>query len=170
MGARIFEETKLLAVTVGNRGVINLILRMSQEGMLRTHIELRSEDFPAEPGEEAKINPGRWGMALARYLRTELTARGFTGGEPSFEDWGVHIPLNNDDFPLWVGCGNYDEYPDGFLCFIEPNKATVRKWHRKVDTSRRVEALADALESALRAHPAIGSLRWWSPAEAGTHE
>lgn len=137
---------------------------------MRTHVEFRSDAFPAEPGEESKINPGRWGMALAKYLRTELTARGFPGGEPFFEDWGVCVPLNNDAFPLWVGCGNYEEYADGFLCFIEPSKATVRKLLRKVDTSKRVEAVADALESALRAHPAIKLLRWWTPEEAATQK
>jgi hypothetical protein len=52
-----------------------------------------------------------------------------------FEDWGCCIPIENDASSLWVGCGNYDEYPGGFLCFIEPSKATVRKPFRKIDTS-----------------------------------
>jgi hypothetical protein len=135
---------------------------------LRTHVEFRSDAFPSEPGEEEKINPGRWGIALARYIRTELTARGLPGGEPFFEDWGCCVPLDNEGFSLWAGCGNYEEYPDGFLCFIEPSKPSVRKLFRKIDTSGRVESVADALDAALRAHPSIRDLRWWTGAEAST--
>lgn len=40
---------------------------------MRTHIEFRSDAFPAEPGEEEKINPGRWRAALVPYLIQELT-------------------------------------------------------------------------------------------------
>jgi len=32
---------------------------------MRTHLEFRSDAFRAEPGEEEKINPERWGAALA---------------------------------------------------------------------------------------------------------
>ena len=44
-------------------------------------------------------------------------------------------------YRLWIGCGNYEEYPDGFLCFIEPSKPFVRKWFRKIDTTDRLSAL-----------------------------
>lgn len=136
--------------------------------MMRTHVEFRSDAFAAEPGEEEQINPGRWGIALARYLRSELNARGFSGGEPFFEDWGCCIPIENDAFSLWVGCGNYEEYPDGFLCFIEPSKPTIRKLFRKIDTSERIEAVAEAIDAALRTYPSIRDLRWWTPNEGGT--
>jgi hypothetical protein len=135
---------------------------------VRTHLEFRSNAFPAEPREEEEINPGRWGAALARYLRAELSARGLSGSEPHAEDWGVRIPLDNEGFSLWVGCGNNEEHPDGFLCFIEPSKPFVRSLFRKVDTSARVETVAVALEAALRAHPQVRELRWWTQADART--
>ena len=134
---------------------------------MRTHVEFRSDAFPAQPGEEEQINPGRWGKSLAEYLCTQLTGRGFPGGEPYAEDWGWAVPLDNTEFSLWVGCGNYEEYPDGFLCFIEPGKPFVRRLFRRIDTTSRVEAVASALEAALRSHPAIRDMRWWSNAEAG---
>jgi len=134
---------------------------------MRTHVEFRSDALPAEPGEEEAINPGRWGAALARYLAAQLSAHGLAAGEPYAEDWGYGISLANADFPLWVGCGNYEEYPDGFLCFIEPRVPTIRKLFRKIDTSSRVGAVADALDAALRAHPRIRDLRWWSQEEVG---
>jgi len=137
---------------------------------LRTHVEFRSDAFPSEPGEEEEINPGRWGIALARYLRVELTARGFTGKDPFFEDWGCCIPLDNEGFSLWIGCGNYGDYDDGFLCFIQPRKPFVWRLFRKLDASGRIAAVADALDSALRSHPSIRDIRWWtdSEADAGT--
>ena len=132
-----------------------------------THIEFRSDAFPAQPGDEERINPGRWGRALADFLRAQLTMRGFPGGEPYAEDWGWGIPLDNAEFPLWVGCGNYEDYPDGFLCFIEPREPFIRKLFRKIQTDTRVEEVASALDAALRSHPGVRDLRWWTECESG---
>jgi hypothetical protein len=132
---------------------------------LRFHIEFRSDAFPARPGEDQQINPGRWGAALVEYLKPELASRGFIPTATYTEDWGYVIELENPGFRLWIGCGNYEEYPDGFLCFVEPSKPFVRKWFRKINSTTRVGAVADALEAALRAHPRIYNLRWWSEKE-----
>jgi len=67
-----------------------------------------------------------------------------------------------------VGCGNYEQYADGFLCSIEPRKSYVRKLFSKVDTTKRVEEVAAAVESALRAHGDVRELRWWTDAEVGS--
>ena len=104
---------------------------------MRTHVEFRSDAFPAQPGEDEEINPGRWGKLLAAFLRAELTKAGLVGGEPYAEDWGWEIPINNPEFGLFVGCGNYEEYPDGFLCFVDPSKPYIRKLFRKIDTTAR---------------------------------
>jgi hypothetical protein len=132
---------------------------------MRTHLEFRSSAFPAQPGEEGQINPGRWGKLLAEYLRGELTKRELPGGAPFTEDWGWCIPLDNKDFGLWVGCGNYEEYPDGFLCFIEPRKPYVRKLFSKISTVERVGQVAVALEAALKEHRGVHDMRWWSESE-----
>jgi hypothetical protein len=136
---------------------------------VRTHVEFRSDAFPAESGEAEAINPGRWGKKLAEFLRGELDRDGLKGGDIIAEDWGWMIPIENDDFPLWVGCGNYEEYPDGFLCFIEPNKPAVRRGlFRRVDTTARVAEVARALDGALRSRPDIRDVRWWSESESAT--
>jgi hypothetical protein len=133
---------------------------------MRTHVEFRSDAFPAQAGEDEQINPGRWGKALADYLRAQLDEAGLVGGAPIAEDWGWLVPIVNDDFPLWVGCGNYEEYPDGFLCFIQPSKPKIRKLFRSIDTTERLAKVADAIDAALRTHWHVRELRWWSDDEA----
>ena len=133
---------------------------------LRTHVEFRSSAFPAEPGEEARINPGRWGVALARFLHVELAKRGMVASEAIAEDWGYCIPIENRDFKLRVGCGNYQEFPDGFLCFINPSTPFVTKWFRRIDVRTKVTELADTLDEILISRLDIKDLRWWTPDES----
>ena len=58
----------------------------------RSHVEFRSDAFPARPGEEQQINPGRWGAALVEYLKPELASRGFTPKAIYTEDWVQTTP------------------------------------------------------------------------------
>jgi len=132
---------------------------------MRTHVEFRSSAFPSYEDEEETINPGRWGRRLAEYLKAKLEDRKIETDEIVIEDWGVTLPLKNDAFPLWIGCGNYEEYPDGFLCFIEPSKPYVRRWFRKIDTTAIIARVADALDAILRTNPEIRDIRWWKSNE-----
>ena len=133
---------------------------------MRTHVEFRSSEFPAEPGEDEQVNPGRHGRLLATYIRDQLAACGLATREPLAEDWGWLVPIENPNFPLWVGCGNYEEYPDGFLCFIEPSRPTIRRLFRKIDTTAVVDRVSQALGAALQSHPGIRDVRWWSETDA----
>ncbi|MFN7140211.1 MAG: hypothetical protein ACK4UN_12825 [Limisphaerales bacterium] len=131
---------------------------------MRTHVEFRSAGFPRDPDEE--INPGVGGKRLAEYLQRELQKRGIATGDIFSEDWGWVVPLQHDAFPMWVGCGNYQEYEDGYLVFIEPSKPQVRKgWFKKIDTTVDVEKIAKALNTILTTNPEIRSVRWWSEDE-----
>ena len=75
------------------------------------------------------------------------------------------VELENRDYPLWIGCGNYEEYENGFLCFIEPSTPFVRKWFRKFPNAAIVERLAGALETILLSSGKVAGLRWWSENE-----
>jgi len=136
-----------------------------QNAELRTQVEFRSSAFPAYENEEDEINPGCWGKRLAEYLKGKFEEVGILTEEIYFEDWGVVLPLKNETFPLWIGCGHYREYPDGFLCFIEPRKPYVRRWFRKIDTTATVSHIADTLDKILRANPSISDIRWWEASE-----
>jgi hypothetical protein len=132
---------------------------------MKTHVEFRSDAFPPYDGEEDEINPGRYGKRVAEFLVRGLKDEGFEPLDPVAEDWGWVVPIKNDGFNLWIGCGNYDEYPDdGFLCFIEPHTPTIRRlgflW--RVDTTARVTALQQAIDQVLSANPAVRDKKWWS--------
>jgi hypothetical protein len=127
-----------------------------------THVEFRSDRFPALEREEKLVNPGLWGKRLADFLRDGLRGEGFETGEPVAEDWGWLVPVLSERFRLWIGCGHYQEYPDGFLCFIEPHKPFVRKFLMKVDTRERIAALQHAIDRVLTEDAGIRAKRWWT--------
>jgi len=129
-----------------------------------THVEFRSDQFPPYDLEDLSdtINKGVFGKRLAEFLADGLKGRGFEPGEPYDQDWGWVVPIKNVGFPLWIGCGNYYEYEDGFLCFIEPHKPVIRRWFRKIDTTARVGALRDAMDKLLSANPGVRNKRWWT--------
>lgn len=127
-----------------------------------THVEFRSTAFPPYDGESEQINPGRFGKRLAEYLQAELRRRGEPVGELVAEDWGWMVPIENAGFGLWLGVGNDEEHPDGFLCFIEPHTEYVRKLFKKIPTRERIEALQKNLAAAIDAHAAIRDVHWSS--------
>lgn len=116
---------------------------------MQTYVEFRSDRFPAYDGEEEQVNSGLWGKRLAEFLRDNLQKEGFETGQPIAEDWGWMVPVANDQFRLWIGCGHYQEYPDGFLCFIERHTPFVRKLLKNIDTQASVESLQRAMDKVL---------------------
>jgi hypothetical protein len=127
-----------------------------------TYVEFRSDRFPAVEGEEKVVNPGLWGKRLAEFLRDSLREQGFDTKEPFAEDWDWVVPVANELFPIWIGCGHYQEYPEGFLCFIEPHEPFVRKLFKKIDTRDQVAKLQQALDHVLTESAGIRLKRWWT--------
>lgn len=132
---------------------------------MQTHVEFRSDKFPAYEGEEDQVNPDRWGKRLAEFLCEKLFAEGFRTEKPLAEDWGWRVNVVNQGFGLWIGCGRYQEYPDGYLCFIEPHEPYVRKFFQKVDTRERVGSLQQALDKIFTEADGIREKRWWTHEE-----
>ncbi len=75
------------------------------------------------------------------------------------------VELENSAFPLWIGCGNYDEKPNAFLCFVEPSKPFIRKWFSKIDTTGRVEKLTAAMNTIFLSSGKVSELKWWDEVE-----
>ena len=76
------------------------------------------------------------------------------------------VEIENQAFPLWIGCANYEGCENGFQCFIEPSKPFVRKWFSKIETGPIVEKLAAALETVLLQSGKVSNFRWLSDDEA----
>lgn len=129
---------------------------------METYVEFRSDKFPPLEGEEELINPDLWGKRLADFLRDGLRAHGFETEEPIPEDWGWVVPVLNKPFRLWIGCGRYQAYEDGFLCFIQPHQPVVRKFFKKIATRERIVALKRAIDEVLTEQNGIRSKRWWT--------
>ncbi len=125
-----------------------------------THVEFRSELFPAIEGEDEIINPGIWGKRLAEFLRDGLVARGFVILGPFSEDWGWCLRILDKPFPMWIGCGNYGD--GGFLCFIEPAKPRIWRFFRRIDTRGEIQALRDAMDDILSESKGIRDKLWWT--------
>jgi hypothetical protein len=130
-----------------------------------THVEFRSDKFPAYEGEEEQTNPDSWGKRLAEFLKVSLAAEGVETKGPFAEDWGWRVDVVNEHFSLWIGCGHYQEYPDGYLCFIEPHTPFVRKFFRKIDTRERVASLQRIIDKVLADTADIRGKRWWTHEE-----
>ena len=134
---------------------------------MKTRVEFISTAFPAQPGEDRVINPGLFGQRLAEFLRSQLPIHGYVVKSLDPEDWGWRVDLEHREFSLWIGCGNYQEFEHGFLCFIEPSKPVIRKLFSTVDTTATVDRLAAALETILLKSGKVSKLRWWTDEEVG---
>jgi len=122
---------------------------------MKTHVEFRSDQFPADPDEDEVVNPGLYGRRIAEFLAEGLRSQGFEVAKPLPEDWGWVVEMENKEFPLWIGCGHQGEYPDDFLCFIEPHKPEIWRLLKRVNTTEHVQSLHEAIDNILRAHPGI---------------
>ncbi len=130
---------------------------------MRTHLEFASTVFPPYPSEDEETNPGVHGKRLAEFLAEQLPQYGFRAAGLIAEDWGWCVMLENDAFPLWIGCANLD---DGYLCMIHPSKPVVRRWFTKVSAEDVVERLASALQTILEKSGKAERLRWWTEDDA----
>lgn len=128
---------------------------------MRSHLEFRSDSL-LEAISDEEIPRGE---KVAMLLAERLPEQGFHVQCVEPEDWGWRVQVSNETFPLWIGCGHYEEYADGHLCFIEPSKPYVRRWMKRISTSEQVERLATALENVVRSQPGTYDARWWTDAE-----
>lgn len=128
---------------------------------MRSHLEFRSPRLLDATTDDGVPR----GKKVSRLLADRLPEQGFDVQLVEPEGWGWRVQVGNDAFPLWIGCGHYEEYADGHLCFIEPSKPHVRRWLKRIPTSEQVEQLAAALENVVRAEPGTYDIRWWTDAE-----
>jgi hypothetical protein len=129
------------------------------EGMDKfTHI--RSKKFPILPGEkEELVNEGMYGKALAQYLQSRLTDRGYAAPFIAFEDWGWWVELKTAPFTFGVCiyCGPVIGEPLDLFC--TGGATGPRKWSwrsfRFIETKPWAEKLHEDLVAIFRADPEV---------------
>ena len=128
---------------------------------MHTHLVFQNVnliDLDADDGNPA-------GAKLAHLIADALPEHGFATKSVVQEDWGWAIVIDNRAFPLWIGCGPDLEHESGHLCFIEPSRAQVRRWFKRVDTTDIIRRLGAALEAIVASEAATTGVRWWSEDE-----
>jgi hypothetical protein len=102
----------------------------------------RSNAFPIEPGEDAAVNPGRYGKALAHWIREEVLRAGFPGAQIGAEDWGWIVILDRqEDTISFVGCSNRDGQTTEWGVFlVVEERRSMLAWLRKREGKVSIEA------------------------------
>jgi hypothetical protein len=79
------------------------------------------------------------------------------------EDWGWQVPVRDDGFTLAVCCGHQNGDEDQFLCFTDPSTPIIRKFFKKIDVTRQLTRLTEALQQILASDPDIQDVVWTEP-------
>ncbi len=106
-----------------------------------------SDEFSPLPGEEEKTNPGRYGEALACWLKAKLADEGYlVEEEPIPEDWGWVVMLHKKPYSLWVGFGNEEGSTTRWGIFVEAEIGIFRKLFHKFDPVAEIKVVEKQLE------------------------
>ena len=130
---------------------------------LKTHVEFRSNLFPQTQSELEKWDGQIGGENLAKYLAKQLDQFGVITSGYHDEDWGYIIYLGDEKYQsIWIGCGHYKEYENGFLVFLNPSQPIIRKWFfKKMDISVQLIELTDIINKILHNDSDIHQIQWW---------
>ncbi|MGR8997899.1 MAG: hypothetical protein ACU88J_02470 [Gammaproteobacteria bacterium] len=96
---------------------------------------------------------------MAEYLQDKLPHYGLRVASIGVEVWGWIVELENEEFPLWIGCGHQNGKQDELLCFIEPSRPFIWRWFKKFDTRAKIGNATDALKKALESDSDIHDIR-----------
>jgi len=115
---------------------------------MQTEIYIKTNLFPAYPHEAEEINPGRFGKRLAAFVAEALKRGDIDVVDIYPTDSCYELSIKQFEFDVYVQVGNFDGEQNEFLISIEPKKAYVRKWFKKILT---IEAVKSVYESIFKA-------------------
>ncbi len=117
-------------------------------------LQIRSTKLRVLPGEDDElVNEGMYGKALAEYLQTRLSQRGFQTPMIVCEDWGWWLAIAGLPFScgLCIYGRRIGDSDDLDLC-VTVSTGRGRKWSwgrfRFIDTTAEVERLHHAIRNA----------------------
>lgn len=117
-------------------------------------IHITSSPFTVLPGEaEELVNDRTYGKALAQYLQSKLSERGYSVPFVCCEDWGWWVEIQGQPFTLGICIyGFSDENGNLELCLtlnVEPGRRWSWSRFRLIDTTPRIELLLNDLNEVL---------------------
>jgi hypothetical protein len=121
---------------------------------------VESGAFSVEEGEEAQTNPGVYGKAFAKWLADRFQEAGRSVDSVVPEDWGWCVILQQEPFPLWVGCGNENGSSDKWKAFVVAEGGIFRKVFGNNDIAENVRCVKSELQRILKTAP--GATRTWT--------
>jgi hypothetical protein len=126
-------------------------------------IHIRSEKFPVLPGEGDEIvNDGMYGKALALYLQSKLTERGYKAPFVVAEDWGWWVDIDGPPFTFGVCIYASPDAPVSTEFVCTDGAPGPRKWSwskfRFFDTGPLAERLCFDLIAVFEADDDISVL------------
>ncbi|WP_434777611.1 hypothetical protein [Neisseria sp. Ec49-e6-T10] len=127
--------------------------------MFSSNLRFKSNLFPVIPGEDEKVNPKRYGKKLTEWLAKELSTKGFTIIDVFSEDFGRVIWVKDDDYRLYVCCGNEDEEIDIWVVFVSVEGGRFfNRLFGKDTRKEKMEKLLSAVRSCLQSENGITEL------------
>jgi hypothetical protein len=127
---------------------------------MSAQVTFETDFFTPEPGEEEKTNPGRYGLALAKWLKTQLESRGIATDEIISEDFGWVVIVSRKPFKLWLGCGNTEGSTVEWSVFPVAEPSFVQRMLKRPDTSAAVRDLWQHVSVLVPTIPRVRSIQW----------
>ncbi|NKF24111.1 hypothetical protein [Solimonas marina] len=127
---------------------------------MRVQVTFETEFFKPEPGEDEKTNPGRFGHALAVWLRQQLSARGISAEEVIAEDFGWVVMVSRKPLLLWLGCGNADGSTTEWSIFPVAEVPLIKRLFGKSNTAVEVQKLWEHVKAVVPSIPGIRNVTW----------
>ncbi|TYA84424.1 hypothetical protein [Seonamhaeicola marinus] len=122
---------------------------------METEIYIKSELFPAYPGEEEEINPGRFGKRLAEFIKELLIKENIEVADLYSTDYSYELRLDQFKFSVYISTGNIDEEKNEFLISISPKKEFKRKLFKKIPTKETVTKIYNVIKKGILNNPEI---------------
>lgn len=128
--------------------------------MITERITVETDLFEHRDVKPHFINPCCFGEDFAQWLKTRLSERGLSIGEPTQEDYGWGFVVSCGEETHWVAISYVgdgpQEPPPQWVISIQPNASLnpIRRWFRRVNAAA-LERVRDGVNRAISSEPRI---------------
>lgn len=138
--------------------------------LLKTHVDVRSDNFPLTSAELEKWEGQIGGELLAKFLSEQFGYYDLPIAGYHDEDWGYYLSFVNENYKhIFIGCNRYEQNDNVFLIFINPAKPIIKKgFFKKIDISTQLNHVSKVLEGILSDSTFFYNIRWWTTEEMKT--